>query len=115
MFLGADYVLFFVVFTGRAIEDHELVMEVQSNWGMQEENKFYFRKYYAKYEFFKNPVVSHCIISVKWCICWCCKIVFFCYTQAECKDVSVMQVKRNNWEEVYGTKKYITVLVYGGQ
>ncbi|XP_068543816.1 growth factor receptor-bound protein 14 isoform X5 [Anas acuta] len=41
---------------GRAIEDHELVMEVQSNWGMQEENKFYFRKYYAKYEFFKNPV-----------------------------------------------------------
>nr|XP_013026804.1 growth factor receptor-bound protein 14 isoform X2 [Anser cygnoides] len=41
---------------GRAIEDHELVTEVQSNWGMQEENKLYFRKYYAKYEFFKNPV-----------------------------------------------------------
>ncbi|KAM6268959.1 growth factor receptor-bound protein 14 isoform 1-T1 [Porphyrio hochstetteri] len=41
---------------GRAIEDHELVMEVQSNWGMEEENKFYFRKNYAKYEFFKNPL-----------------------------------------------------------
>ncbi|XP_040559515.1 growth factor receptor-bound protein 14 isoform X2 [Gallus gallus] len=40
----------------RPIEDHELVMEVQSNWGMEEENKFYFRKNYAKYEFFKNPV-----------------------------------------------------------
>ncbi|XP_072468271.1 growth factor receptor-bound protein 14 isoform X2 [Notamacropus eugenii] len=39
----------------RAIEDHELVIEVQSNWGMEEENKLYFRKNYAKYEFFKNP------------------------------------------------------------
>ncbi|XP_063198068.1 growth factor receptor-bound protein 14 isoform X4 [Chroicocephalus ridibundus] len=41
---------------GRAIEDHELVMEVQSNWAMEEENKLYFRKNYAKYEFFKNPL-----------------------------------------------------------
>uniref|UniRef100_A0A4X2LVE9 Growth factor receptor-bound protein 14 n=1 Tax=Vombatus ursinus TaxID=29139 RepID=A0A4X2LVE9_VOMUR len=40
----------------RTIEDHELVVEVQSNWGMEEENKLYFRKNYAKYEFFKNPV-----------------------------------------------------------
>ncbi|KAM6398007.1 growth factor receptor-bound protein 14 isoform 2-T2 [Pluvialis apricaria] len=42
---------------GRAIEDHELVMEVQSNWVMEEENKLYFRKNYAKYEFFKNPLM----------------------------------------------------------
>ncbi|NXC20733.1 GRB14 protein, partial [Corythaeola cristata] len=41
---------------GRALEDHELVMEVQSNWVMEEENKLYFRKNYAKYEFFKNPL-----------------------------------------------------------
>ncbi|KAF4796867.1 growth factor receptor-bound protein 14 isoform X1 [Turdus rufiventris] len=41
---------------GRAIEDHELVMEVQSNWVMEEETKLYFRKNYAKYEFFKNPL-----------------------------------------------------------
>nr|XP_020846736.1 growth factor receptor-bound protein 14 isoform X2 [Phascolarctos cinereus] len=40
----------------RTIEDHELVITVQSNWGMEEENKLYFRKNYAKYEFFKNPV-----------------------------------------------------------
>uniref|UniRef100_G3TB39 Growth factor receptor-bound protein 14 n=1 Tax=Loxodonta africana TaxID=9785 RepID=G3TB39_LOXAF len=40
----------------RTIEDHELVIEVLSNWGMEEENKLYFRKNYAKYEFFKNPV-----------------------------------------------------------
>lgn len=63
-------------FTGRAIEDHELVMEVQSNWVMEEENKLYFRKNYAKYEFFKNPLVSPDIISVKWCNCCSCKKVF---------------------------------------
>lgn len=54
----------FGFFTGRAIEDHELVVEVQSNWVMEEENKLYFRKNYAKYEFFKNPLVSPNIISV---------------------------------------------------
>ncbi|KAM9670069.1 growth factor receptor-bound protein 14 isoform 2-T2 [Dama dama] len=40
----------------RTIEDHELVIEVLSNWGMEEENKLYLRKNYAKYEFFKNPM-----------------------------------------------------------
>lgn len=40
----------------RTIEDHELVIEVLSKWGMEEENKLYFRKNYAKYEFFKNPM-----------------------------------------------------------
>ncbi|XP_034863770.1 growth factor receptor-bound protein 14 isoform X3 [Mirounga angustirostris] len=40
----------------RTMEDHELVIEVLSNWGMEEENKLYFRKNYAKYEFFKNPM-----------------------------------------------------------
>ncbi|XP_074857335.1 growth factor receptor-bound protein 14 isoform X2 [Carettochelys insculpta] len=41
----------------RIIEDHELVIEVQSNWGMEEENRLYFRKNYAKYEFFKHPMM----------------------------------------------------------
>ncbi|ERE69938.1 growth factor receptor-bound protein 14 [Cricetulus griseus] len=40
----------------RIIEDHELVIEVLSHWGMEEENKLYLRKNYAKYEFFKNPM-----------------------------------------------------------
>uniref|UniRef100_A0A8C6A7D1 Growth factor receptor bound protein 14 n=1 Tax=Marmota marmota marmota TaxID=9994 RepID=A0A8C6A7D1_MARMA len=44
------------LFTERTLEDHELVIEVLSNWGMEEENKLYFRKNYAKYEFFKNPM-----------------------------------------------------------
>lgn len=50
-------------FTERTIEDHELVIEVLSNWGMEEENKLYFRKNYAKYEFFKNPMVSEIAIN----------------------------------------------------
>ena len=47
----------------RTIEDHKLVIEVLSNWGMEEENKLYFRKNYAKYEFFKNPMVSEIPIN----------------------------------------------------
>lgn len=50
-------------FIERTVEDHELVTEVLSNWGMEEENKLYFRKNYAKYEFFKNPMVSEIPIN----------------------------------------------------
>ncbi|XP_056390048.1 growth factor receptor-bound protein 14 isoform X2 [Hyla sarda] len=39
----------------RIIEDHELVIDVQSMWDMEEDCRFCFRKYYAKYEFFKTP------------------------------------------------------------
>ncbi|KAM4697472.1 growth factor receptor-bound protein 14 [Rhinophrynus dorsalis] len=39
----------------RIIEDHELLIEVQSQWNMEEDCRFYFRKYYAKYDFFKKP------------------------------------------------------------
>lgn len=49
--------------TERTMEDHELVIEVLSNWGMEEENKLYFRKNYAKYEFFKNPMVSEILMN----------------------------------------------------
>lgn len=40
----------------RTIEDHESVMEVQSSWGMDSHCCLYFRKNYAKYEFFKKPL-----------------------------------------------------------
>lgn len=67
----------FLYFTERALEDHELVMEVLSNWAMEEENRLYFRKNYAKYEFFKNPGVSHetliCALGaydeITYCLC----------------------------------------------
>ncbi|XP_068101728.1 growth factor receptor-bound protein 14 isoform X2 [Hyperolius riggenbachi] len=40
----------------RIIEDHEMVIEeVQSEWDMEEDCRFCVRKYYAKYEFFRNP------------------------------------------------------------
>ncbi|XP_035809109.2 growth factor receptor-bound protein 14 isoform X3 [Amphiprion ocellaris] len=40
----------------RTIEDHESVMEVSSGWGMDSDSRLYFRKNYAKYEFFKRPL-----------------------------------------------------------
>ncbi|KAM6934324.1 growth factor receptor-bound protein 14 isoform 2-T2 [Xenentodon cancila] len=40
----------------RAIEDHESVMEVLSGGGMDTDSRLYFRKNYAKYEFFRNPL-----------------------------------------------------------
>ncbi|XP_072364950.1 growth factor receptor-bound protein 10 isoform X4 [Scyliorhinus torazame] len=40
----------------RCLEDHELVIQVQSTWIMGNESRFLFRKNYAKYEFFKHPV-----------------------------------------------------------
>ncbi|XP_051565560.1 growth factor receptor-bound protein 14-like [Myxocyprinus asiaticus] len=40
----------------RTIEDHELVIEVQSSWGMDSSSCLYFRKNHAKYEFFKKPL-----------------------------------------------------------
>ncbi|XP_073329426.1 growth factor receptor-bound protein 14 isoform X2 [Pagrus major] len=40
----------------RTIEDHESVMEVLSGWGMDTDSRLYFRKNYAKYEFFRTPL-----------------------------------------------------------
>ena len=41
--------------TERCLEDHELVVQVQAS--MSSDSKFLFRKNYAKYEFFRNPLV----------------------------------------------------------
>ncbi|XP_038155723.1 growth factor receptor-bound protein 10-like isoform X2 [Cyprinodon tularosa] len=38
----------------RCLEDHELVVQVQAS--MSSDSKFLFRKNYAKYEFFRNPL-----------------------------------------------------------
>ncbi|KPP77705.1 hypothetical protein Z043_102845 [Scleropages formosus] len=40
----------------RTIEDHESVIEVQSSWSMDTDSRLYFRKNYAKYEFFKKTL-----------------------------------------------------------
>uniref|UniRef100_A0A8D0HBA2 Growth factor receptor bound protein 10 n=1 Tax=Sphenodon punctatus TaxID=8508 RepID=A0A8D0HBA2_SPHPU len=49
----------------RCLEDHELVIQVESTLGS--ESKFLFRKNYAKYEFFKNPVNFFPEQMVAWC------------------------------------------------
>ncbi|XP_043082244.1 growth factor receptor-bound protein 10 isoform X2 [Puntigrus tetrazona] len=41
----------------RCLEDHELVLQVQSSWPVESDTKLIFRKNYAKYEFFKKPVL----------------------------------------------------------
>ncbi|XP_072009263.1 growth factor receptor-bound protein 10 isoform X1 [Engystomops pustulosus] len=49
----------------RCLEDHELVVQIQST--MTSESKFLFRKNYARYEFFKNPVNFFPEQMVAWC------------------------------------------------
>lgn len=49
----------------RYLEDHELVVQVESTMGS--ESKFLFRKNYAKYECFKNPVNFFPEQMVAWC------------------------------------------------
>ncbi|NWQ65398.1 GRB10 protein, partial [Neopipo cinnamomea] len=49
----------------RCLEDHELIVQVESTMGS--ESKFLFRKNYAKYEFFKNPMNFFPEQMVAWC------------------------------------------------
>uniref|UniRef100_A0A8C6SGY8 Growth factor receptor-bound protein 10a n=1 Tax=Neogobius melanostomus TaxID=47308 RepID=A0A8C6SGY8_9GOBI len=49
----------------RCLEDHELVVQVQSS--LSGDSKFLFRKNYAKYEFFKNPLNFFPEQMVAWC------------------------------------------------
>ncbi|XP_023684665.1 growth factor receptor-bound protein 10-like isoform X1 [Paramormyrops kingsleyae] len=49
----------------RCLEDHELVVEVQAT--MSSDSKFLFRKNYAKYEFFRNPLNFFPEHMVAWC------------------------------------------------
>ncbi|KAI4887451.1 hypothetical protein NFI96_017431 [Prochilodus magdalenae] len=39
----------------RCLEDHEVLLNVQSSWPQDGDTKLLFRKNYAKYEFFKKP------------------------------------------------------------
>ncbi|XP_041759350.1 growth factor receptor-bound protein 10 [Coregonus clupeaformis] len=49
----------------RCLEDHELVVQVQAS--MTSDSKFLFRKNYAKYEFFRNPLNFFPEQMVAWC------------------------------------------------
>ncbi|KAM7370394.1 hypothetical protein PAMP_009947 [Pampus punctatissimus] len=41
----------------RCLEDHEVVLEVQANWSLKGDTRFVFCKNYAKYEFFRKPML----------------------------------------------------------
>ncbi|XP_061563725.1 growth factor receptor-bound protein 7 [Cololabis saira] len=41
----------------RCLEDHEVVLDVRATWSLKGDTRFIFRKNYAKYEFFRNPVL----------------------------------------------------------
>lgn len=41
----------------RCLEDHEVVLEVQATWSLKGDTRFVFCKNYAKYEFFRKPMV----------------------------------------------------------
>lgn len=48
---------FILTISERCLEDHEIVLEVQSTWPVKVEARFMFSKNYAKYEFFHRPRV----------------------------------------------------------
>ncbi|KAM9425157.1 growth factor receptor-bound protein 7 [Pholidichthys leucotaenia] len=41
----------------RCLEDHEVVLEVQATWSLKGDTRFIFCKNYAKYEFFRKPML----------------------------------------------------------
>ncbi|XP_072316219.1 growth factor receptor-bound protein 10 isoform X2 [Eucyclogobius newberryi] len=49
----------------RCLEDHELVVHVQAT--MNSDSRFVFRKNYAKYEFFRNPLAFFPEHMIAWC------------------------------------------------
>uniref|UniRef100_A0A674NZP3 Growth factor receptor-bound protein 10b n=1 Tax=Takifugu rubripes TaxID=31033 RepID=A0A674NZP3_TAKRU len=49
----------------RCLEEHELVVQVQAS--MNSDSRFLFRKNYAKYEFFRNPLTFFPEHMVAWC------------------------------------------------
>lgn len=46
-----------LVVAERCLEDHEVVREVQATWSLKGDTRLVFCKNYAKYEFFRKPVV----------------------------------------------------------
>lgn len=47
-----------LVSSERCLEDHEVVLEVQATWSLKGDTRLIFCKNYAKYEFFRKPMVS---------------------------------------------------------
>ncbi|XP_039192334.1 growth factor receptor-bound protein 10 isoform X2 [Crotalus tigris] len=93
----------------RCLEDHELLTQVESTMG--NESKFLFRKNYAKYEFFKNPLNFFPEQMIAWC-----QQSNDCIPQSQllqkflnsnsCPEIQgflhVKELGRKSWKKLYG-------------
>uniref|UniRef100_A0A672GSS3 Growth factor receptor-bound protein 10-like n=1 Tax=Salarias fasciatus TaxID=181472 RepID=A0A672GSS3_SALFA len=80
----------------RCLEDHELVVQVQAS--MNSDSRFLFRKNYAKYEFFRNPLTFFPEHMVAWC-----QENFL--ATSSCPEIQghlyMKDVGRKSWKKVY--------------
>uniref|UniRef100_A0A8C6USB7 Growth factor receptor-bound protein 10b n=1 Tax=Neogobius melanostomus TaxID=47308 RepID=A0A8C6USB7_9GOBI len=93
----------------RCLEDHELVVQVQA--AMSSDSRFVFRKNYAKYEFFRNPLVSAHINTLTNMPCHCSNNFTVRYkgiqtfSASSCPEVQgylyVKEMGRKSWKKVY--------------
>ncbi|XP_051720852.1 growth factor receptor-bound protein 10 isoform X1 [Ctenopharyngodon idella] len=92
----------------RCLEDHELVVQVQTS--MTSESKFLFRKNYAKYEFFKNPLNFFPEQMVAWCqeangTIPPCQLLQNFLNSSSCPEIQgylyVKEMGRKSWKKLY--------------
>uniref|UniRef100_A0A8D3D6J5 Growth factor receptor-bound protein 10-like n=1 Tax=Scophthalmus maximus TaxID=52904 RepID=A0A8D3D6J5_SCOMX len=82
----------------RCLEDHELVVQVQAS--MSSDSRFLFRKNYAKYEFFRDPLV---IVFPPTFLTFSSLLNFL--ATSSCPEIQgylyVKEVGRKSWKKVY--------------
>uniref|UniRef100_A0A671XIM4 Growth factor receptor bound protein 10 n=1 Tax=Sparus aurata TaxID=8175 RepID=A0A671XIM4_SPAAU len=92
----------------RCLEDHELVVHVQAS--MNSDSRFLFRKNYAKYEFFRNPLTFFPEQMVAWCqetsrTIPPSQLLQNFLTTSSCPEIQghlyVKEVGRKSWKKVY--------------
>ncbi|XP_016893686.1 growth factor receptor-bound protein 10 isoform X9 [Cynoglossus semilaevis] len=92
----------------RCLEDHELVVQVQAS--MSSDSRFLFRKNYAKYEFFRNPLTFFPEQMVAWCqetnrTIPPSQLLQNFLTTSSCPEIQgylyVKEVGRKSWKKVY--------------
>uniref|UniRef100_A0AAR2KGY9 Growth factor receptor-bound protein 10a n=1 Tax=Pygocentrus nattereri TaxID=42514 RepID=A0AAR2KGY9_PYGNA len=86
----------------RCLEDHELVVQVQAC--MPPESKFLFRKNYAKYEFFRNPLNFFPEQMVAW-LCWLSSPLQNFLNSSRCPEIQgflyMKDTGRKSWKKLY--------------
>uniref|UniRef100_A0A8D0D180 Growth factor receptor bound protein 10 n=1 Tax=Sander lucioperca TaxID=283035 RepID=A0A8D0D180_SANLU len=92
----------------RCLEDHELVVQVQAS--MNSDGRFLFRKNYAKYEFFRNPLAFFPEHMVAWCqdtnrMIPPSQLLQNFLATSSCPEIQgylyVKEVGRKSWKKVY--------------